>query len=295
MSDDDFEPLSLEDALDVLAEGTRARILVELGEAWGEKTGGPAVLSYSELMDRAGVADSGRFNYHLDALVGTFVRKVEDGYVLHHPGHLVYQSIVAGVLTERPTGDSIEVGTCPACGGTVTARYGTNHLLTVRCSDCETTMDRIPAPPKVTDGREGVDLVDAAVQKQYHDLSLHRRGVCYGCGGRVERTLTRGAEGWTPPFDSQVYCLLTCEGCHEQLVTEPAHVALTTPTAASFFADHGRDPAVTRSWDDVLAEAKDGASVVSESPLEVAVPFELDGERVELRLDETLQVCRAGK
>lgn len=290
---DDLESLSLEDALDVLAEGTRARILVELGEAWGEGAAGPAVLSYSELMDRVGVRDSGRFNYHLNAMVGTFVRKLEAGYVLHHPGHLVYRSIVAGVLTDRPSGEPIPVGDCPECGGDAAARYLTDHVLSIRCGDCGTTMDRITAPPRLAESHSGTDLVEAAVQKQFHDLSLHRRGICYGCGGTVDRRVETDPIDWTPPFDTAAYCLLACAACHEQLITEPAHVALTTPPVAAFLTDHGYDPATTRSWDDVLATAKDEARVVSTEPLELHVPFDLGEERLDVYLDDDLGVRRS--
>lgn len=291
-----LEPLALEDALNILTEETRAQILIELGQAWGEGGPVPAVLSYSELMDRVDVQDSGRFNYHLDKLVGPFVKKVEDGYVLHLPGHLLYQAIIAGTLTDRPTSEPAAVGRCPDCDGTIEVEYRADLLVVSSCTDCETTLDRIPFPPKAFEDREGDELIDAAVQKQYHELSLFRRGVCYGCGGQVHRQLRATVPAdWTLPFDSPVYCFLRCTVCQAQLITEPAHVALTTPVVSAFFADHNRDPAVIPSWDDVLSRANDTVTVESESPLEVSVLFDITEDQITVHLDSALAVissCR---
>jgi DNA-binding HxlR family transcriptional regulator len=54
------------EAFEVLGNGIRTAMVLELADA------GP--LSFSELRERVGVTDSGRFNYHLEKLVGRFVR-----------------------------------------------------------------------------------------------------------------------------------------------------------------------------------------------------------------------------
>ncbi len=290
------EPLSLDAALSILTNELRAEILTELGQAWGEGGPSPAPLSYSELMERVDVIDSGRFNYHLDRLRGAYVQKAEEGYLLNYPGHQLYQAMVAGTLTERPTIEPTDVGPCPECDGTVRARYHRHQVLFCTCDGCGTTLDRIPFPAKATEDRSGRALVDAAVQKQFHDLSLFRRGMCFGCGGRVTPELTASVPAeWELPFESAVYCFLICESCEEQLITEPAHVALTTPQVGAFLADHGRDPARVPSWDPLLIRAKAGAAVVSESPMEVAIPFVLDDEQLAVHLTDDLEICRTSR
>lgn len=60
---DEPTPLTPEEAFAVLGNEIRVDILRALWEA-GEP------LAYSELQERIGVCDSGRFNYHLRKLVG---------------------------------------------------------------------------------------------------------------------------------------------------------------------------------------------------------------------------------
>lgn len=295
-SPDQAEPLSLEAALSILTNELRAEILTELGKAWGEGGPSPARLSYSELMERVDVIDSGRFNYHLDKLRGAYVQEAEEGYLLNYPGHQLYQAIVAGTLTERPTIEPTDVGPCPQCDGRVRARYHSHQVLFCECNGCGTTLDRIPFPARAAQERNGHALVDAAVQKQFHDLSLFRRGMCFGCGGRVAKELNASVpDAWDLPFESAVYCFLICESCEEQLITEPAHVALTTPKVGVFLAEHGQDPARVRSWGSVLSRAKADANVVSESPMEVEIPFGMDGQELVVFLNEDLEITQSSR
>src|SRR6056297_2885902 len=95
------EELDPDDAFTLLADETRVKILRALGDAGGPN--GAVPLSFSELRERAGVAESGRFNYHLGELVGHFVGRSDEGYELLFPGVKVYQSIRAGIYTESVT------------------------------------------------------------------------------------------------------------------------------------------------------------------------------------------------
>jgi hypothetical protein len=94
--DGDSERLSPDDAFATLGNETRLGILQTLGRA-GED------LSFSVLRDRVGVEDSGQFNYHLEQLVGHFVRKTEDGYQLRRAGRRVVEAVLSGAVTDAPT------------------------------------------------------------------------------------------------------------------------------------------------------------------------------------------------
>lgn len=63
----------------LLSDEIRVGIVRELARADG-------ALSFSELRSSVGVADSGRFNYHLKRLRGKLVEKTADGYVLTASG-----------------------------------------------------------------------------------------------------------------------------------------------------------------------------------------------------------------
>lgn len=96
------------DALDVLGNEIRMGILRELAEADGS-------LTFSELRERVGIRDSGKFNYHLTKLCSYFVRETADGYELGHAGTRVIAAADPHAVGETDGGDP-ETDTCPVCG-----------------------------------------------------------------------------------------------------------------------------------------------------------------------------------
>ena len=113
------------DALAVLSDETRVAILRTLAEA-------DEPLPFSRLRERAGVRDSGRFNYHLRKLCEYFVRETADGYELGPAGsRLVATAAVAegdapaDPSPDDPTGDCEE---CPVCGETDCEKLFHVHL-----------------------------------------------------------------------------------------------------------------------------------------------------------------------
>jgi hypothetical protein len=292
--DADPEPsLSLDEALSVVGEPTRAAIVRALGDASADGDPTPATLSFSELQERVGVEDSGRFNYHLGELVGPFVRKTEEGYSLRLPGRRVYRAFVAGTLTDRDRVEPFPVGPCPNCDGEVTAAYAPEHLLAVECPTCETLYDAVQFPRRGLDGRSTADLLDAAYRRRHHRLGAMRRGVCHACGAPVDRRLARSAPGPTAAAcgcDLPAYAMLSCSACDAGYVGHPANVALTTPAVVGLFAEHDRDPADARWWEDPVAEARASLAVREGDSMRAELTFAVGGDRLELVLNEDLQV-----
>lgn len=284
------DALSLDEALTVIGEETRARIVVELGEAVRDDGVTPAAVSFSELMDRVGATDSGRFNYHLDKLVDAFVLKGEEGYTLSPPGRFFYQAIVAGTLTDREQLRPFDLGTCPDCGDPLTVEYPSNHCLYVRCSECEVYSDMLHCPTTGLDDRTREETVDAAFRKDRHDVALLRQAVCFACGGHVEREIrTEPHDPWDELYDYDVYAVLACTSCHAGAVCHPALVAVVTAPVVGFCDDHGADPWSMRSWDDVLVDAQQETTTADDGS-QAMVPFDLGGERLRVTLDGDLQV-----
>jgi len=98
------------DAVAAIASESRIAILRELADA-GEP------LSFTDLRERVGMADSGRFNYHLTELCGRFVRETREGYELGHAG----ERVVLAAADLDPAGaaalaDQATDGECPVCG-----------------------------------------------------------------------------------------------------------------------------------------------------------------------------------
>ena len=67
------------DALTVLGNETRVAIPRELADAEN-------ALSFTDLRERVGIRDTGKFNYNLTKLCSCFVRETEGGYELGHAG-----------------------------------------------------------------------------------------------------------------------------------------------------------------------------------------------------------------
>ncbi|APW97002.1 hypothetical protein CHINAEXTREME_04105 [Halobiforma lacisalsi AJ5] len=291
---DRYDPvgsLPLDEALAVLGEETRARIVVELGAAVAPEDARPGLLSFSDLMDRVGIEDSGRFNYHLEKLVGTFVRKADDGYRLRPPGHLFYRALVAGTLTERERLEPFTAGSCPDCGADLTAEYPADHYLYVRCRECSGFFHTVHLPNRGVRDRSREDALEAALRKSRHESGLLREGVCHACVAPVERELRTddpGVCGRRCEYD--VYAILACSACNTGGIGHPAQIALTAPAVVGFFHDHGRDARTVRPWEPVVIAAENGTRFDGESSTAV-VPFELGDERLTVRLDDDLQVA----
>lgn len=104
------------EALETLAEETRLDILRALAEQARADPEDPT-LSFTELRERAGVRDSGRFNHHLQALCGRFVRERADGYELGYAGRAVVDAGRRALAkVDDGTGDDATDGACPVCG-----------------------------------------------------------------------------------------------------------------------------------------------------------------------------------
>jgi len=122
------------EAFSLLGNELRVSILLELGDA--KEGSQPRPLPFEELRRRCDVSDSGRFNYHLQELLGVFVREQSEGYGLLYPGVILYQAIKADSFTDRTTVEPFPVGVdCPDCEGELEATYR-NSMLVVRCPDC---------------------------------------------------------------------------------------------------------------------------------------------------------------
>jgi hypothetical protein len=104
------------DALSVLGNEIRMTILRELADA-------DSALSFTELRERVGIRDSGKFNYHLTKLCAYFVRETDGGYELGHAGSRV---ISAAGYEDRVDTDAGEC--CPVCGATECEKLFHIHL-----------------------------------------------------------------------------------------------------------------------------------------------------------------------
>jgi len=282
MADADFGE-GVDEAFSVLADETRLSILRELW--WAD---GP--LPFSELRERVGADDSGRFNYHLKKLTDHFVRRSDDGYELRTAAIRVLGAVFAGTYsdsTERV--EPIQVGTeCYECGGPVEARYEEGHVA-VQCAECEAAYMEFVVPPGILYDREREDL--PVVFSQYvRSVARHAAtGFCPFCLGPMVPALGdesiegRGLVGGT----------YTCQRCDTTLRAMAGAFLLDHPSVVRFYDDHGIDVRTTPLWEFDWLYDEDASWYESDDPPVARIRMAIDGDGLSLRVDEDLRVLEA--
>lgn len=184
-------------AFTCLGNETRLSILRELYDAVRDTDGpGQRPVPYSELQEAVGIADSGKFNYHLTELRDQFVSKVEGGYILDQVGKtavkIVLRSFAVGDVSFEPT----ETDTaCPRCGGTVAVSYADEHV-TTQCLDCPGvvtspqfptgTISTLVFPPAGVADRTPGELLSVVHRRYELHCASMADGQCPTCGSKID-------------------------------------------------------------------------------------------------------------
>lgn len=272
-----------EDIFGVLANDTRVEILGQLGET------PEAVVSFSDLREQVGTADSGRFNYHLKQLQGSFVRNVEDGYTLTHAGQQVVGAIYAGTYTADATVDPVTTGVeCPVCETELVAAYG-NETATIGC-ECGEPVEYF-FPPGAVDEFDSEELPAAFYRWRYLDFQRTLAGFCPVCSGRIDGELVLDGEAertTTLPDDApaeRAHVGFECRRCgttRRALATSPA---LVHPAVGGFLADHGIDVRTTPIWQ-IREAIERTVALRSRDPPRVEVRVTYEDETIEAVVTE---------
>jgi hypothetical protein len=298
----------------LLANETRLGILLALWEAYDPLAEDNAV-SFTELRDRVGLRQGGQFNYHLDKVVGRFVRKTDDGYELRRTGLILVQSIIAGTGMEAPTLDPTEIDdTCEYCGAPTAITYENVYVYRV-CTECQgwaTPNDHHPSgalsgwtfEPTGLSGRTVEEVFAASTIRTFGWIAMRFEGLCPMCSGAVEWTLDI-CEEHEPASDGRcptcgrsdaVLAREACTVCKSAGAGSPGIKILFHPAVVSFFYERGVDVGFTgdTDFDDairILNLAEEfGEEVLSVDPPRVRVTVSHGGDEIHLLLDEDMNV-----
>jgi hypothetical protein len=275
-----------EDAFALVGNETRARILRTLGEdPW---TG----LSFSELRSRVDPGmDSGQFNYHLQQLVGQFVRQTDEGYEMRPAGATLYRTIRAGTFNRRAVVEPFEAGfDCYFCGAGVEASYE-DGVFRLECPDCDHVYSHTMAPPSTVEGVPREELLSHIDQYNRHIMLAFSRGVCPICVNGVDRSFVPGEEGWTAGAERfDVFVRHTCDHCGNEHFMSVGLALLYRPAVVCFFHERGLDVTTVPHWELEWALTDRAVTVRSREPWEVALGVACDGDRLELVVDEDLTI-----
>lgn len=265
------------DAFELLAEETRADVLRALAAHQRDNPRDPA-LSFSELREHAGVADSGNFNYHLGKLDGRFVRKTDAGYALTPRGVRLAALAVAG-FADPAFGDPEPLGAdCPACGEPLAVAYD-EGMVAVACGSDHVFPRSFMRPPGA--GRDPADLARVASLLGRQTAERVAAGVCPVCDGRVDVAPRDLGTDVVP-----VTYTGTCADCGTPVGVPPEFVASTVPAVVAFWHERGVDVADTPVWAlplwDAAATEREGEAVV--------VTLACAGDRLSVTFDDSASV-----
>jgi hypothetical protein len=271
-------------AFELLAAEPRMDIMQALVAA---RRNGETPLSFSTLRRQTDIDDSGRFNYHLGKLVGTFVEKDEGGYDLSYAGRAVVAAVIAGTYTdaERKGPEPLD-GDCDLCGADLEARYEDGYLGVWCVDDHQLYFTQFPPGAAATMRME--TLLEVSTLRIYHQLDLAVVGRCSECFGSLEATPTTADFGDDDAddtaFEEMHVFEMQCDRCGHQLTASAGSFLPLAPSVVAFFRDHGVDIHHAKPW--TLVEGERSATVVSESPYRLQFDLEADGDRLRATLDE---------
>lgn len=304
--DSGADGLTADEAFGCLANETRLDILRVLWAEHEPYTGNG--LPFSELFARVDYADRGNFAYHLEKLVGTFVRRTDDGYELRETGHKVLRSVHAGTVTEEPAFGAELEKRCPLCDGRIEALYRDDRLY-VRCTSCDGVVARegLPpglifaaeVPPAVLDGRTPEEVLQAAITWNAAQYPAVTNGVCPDCTGRLGRSLDvceahpDGAADQCDACGSRfgVWARHVCENCGYARYVGLWPYVWQHPEVRAFLLRRGLD-VVDLDWESagVAINAIEREEVRSTDPLRVRHVIRVEGDELAVTLDGDLRV-----
>jgi len=273
------------DAFSLLGNATRLRIVTALHE--DEET----PLQFSDLFDRAEVADSGQFNYHLDQLVPHFVERTDDGYSLAAAGKRIARAVSAGLYTDSPTLEPFDLeGECIYCGASALEGAYEDERFSVACGDCGESILLVNAPPSLVRGRSPEEFVDAFERWSRTMVEQATRGLCPECGGTVEPDID------DDPHEAVAVEALAgffCTVCGQPVVTSFGGVAMMDDTVQAFHDRRGAALEERHYWSIEQFVSDQHTTVHSRDPWSVEVSFYADGDACHVAIDEHLTVAGA--
>ena len=300
-------PLSPDEAFSVLGDQARLGILRALAAADGP-------LAYAELYDAVEYDDSSNFSYHLDKLVGHFVRKTDDGYRLYDAGRRVVEAVVSGAVTDTPVVEPTETEKqCPFCGAAVAVGFQHGRV-EQSCTECPGllrfagsdgrrfteygSLGFFLLPPAGVQGRSPQEMLEAAWTWRHADFLTDSAGVCSRCSARLETSVdvceNHDADAGVCDECERRYALmfdLYCPNCDYDPSSIAPGILLANTELLAFLTTRGINPFAPESLNRTSqAIAQYDEEVVSTEPFEARLTFTADGDSITLTLDEDLSI-----
>lgn len=299
--------LSPDEAFSVLGSEVRLEILQVLGRA-----GDP--LTYADLYECVEYDDPSNFSYHLDRLVGHFVRKTDRGYGLYDAGRRVVEAVVSGAVSDTPVVEPTEAEKdCPFCGAPVAVGFQHGRV-EQSCTECaglvrfadsggrrfteSGSLGFFLLPPAGVRGRSPHEMLEAAWTWRHADFLTDSAGVCSRCSAKLETSVevceNHNAGAGVCDACERRYAMrfdLYCPNCNADPNSIAPGVLLANTELLAFLTARGINPFAPESLTRASrALAEYDEEVVSTDPFEARLTFTADGDSITLTLDDDLSV-----
>jgi hypothetical protein len=271
-------------ALNSAASPDRIEILLAL---WRD---GP--LPFADLQAAAGFEDSGRFNYHLNKLLDSFVEKAGDNYRLLGAGAKTIDVVLDARFGDSPAAiDASVAAECPNCDSGMVGRYE-NGTVEIVCVDCDTVVHMGYFPPRGRTSRSDEELFQAYAQRLWRDFTLAHRGVCPQCSGRTRTRIERDEDDeWHLQFPAAT----RCQDCEYSMRTAVGLLLFADPAVVSFLYDRGEHFEERPFWEYEFCIDDTAARIAETDPLRLVVPIRRDDETLRITVDERANVVETAR
>ncbi|MFB6187139.1 MAG: winged helix-turn-helix domain-containing protein [Halobacteriaceae archaeon] len=303
----DHTTLSPDEAYSMLGNETRIQILRTLGEI-------ETPLSFSELRERVGIRQGAQFNYHLNKLVGHFIEKKEEGYILRQPGRRVIQAILSGAVTEDPKIEPTQVNfPCDHCGSNVIVSYSRGKMQ-LSCEHCGGNFSRLdtpsaengdenmakgnlasmPLPPTGVENRSPLEIFRAAATLEHLNAIAATSNVCPYCAGHVTYEISDVCEDHDASVGlcdncqhkNAVRIRFVCKNCIFEETYPMVMALLTVPELTVFVSEHGLNMTSKGvEWGWIYGE-----EIIATEPFKAKFTFTIDDDSISITIDENLDV-----
>lgn len=275
------ESSSTEDVFALLGNETRVETLQVL-------SGANEPLSFSEMFELVSISDSGQFNYHLDQLIGSFVKKNDDDkYELSYAGYRVVGAIYSGEFDSTFSLDTFSLESqCVTCSSQIIAKYD-DEAVVIICDECGIERPRFWFPPGGVKDRSAEELTHVFDQWLRDLFVLKLEGICDNCAGPMNVWLDTWGDDIHP--EDPICIVFDCERCPEDAIMSVSSYLFIHPYVNEVYEELGMRLNDVHAWN-ARGLLKPDIRVVEEDPYVVEVWTQAGDETVGFKIDSSFEI-----
>ncbi len=289
-------------AFSALGNDTRVAILRALGEA-------DDPLSFSALRNHIGLDQGEHFNYHLDQLVGHYVRKTDEGYELRPAGKRVVKAVLSGAVTKNPSMERTRIeAMCQLCGSAIDVRYSGERVETF-CTECDGVWGAYKQgdegylggrllPPAGLDQRSAEEIYRVAWVWTQLKIFAIGDGICPDCSSPIRQEpivceehddAGEFCEGCQRRYAATLHS--ECTNCIFEIEGTLPMVLASHTRLLDLMTAHGLNPISPTSISEIQTIYSDyDEEILSSDPFEARLTFTVREDQLSFTIDDSLSV-----